>query len=156
MSVVGMIRQFADAETVSVPGQSIGFLVTAAQSKGCSIFMLSVAPGFEVGAHYHNRMEEFFYVVEGEATLTSGDRTVRGGPGTFLFVPPGVAHSYGNPGPDPARLLLITTPPGFENYFAEMAQLPTLSGRPDPEAMAALRLRYDTVQIAAPTVKLSE
>jgi quercetin dioxygenase-like cupin family protein len=53
------------------------------------VFEFSVAPGFDTGAHYHTKIEEIFYVLEGELTLRAGDRVVQGGAGTFVFVPIG-------------------------------------------------------------------
>lgn len=150
MSIEGIILQPGQAAAVSILGSRIEYLVTGGQSKSCSIFELSVAPGFDTGAHYHTRMEEFFYVLEGELNLQSGDRVIRGGPGTFMFVPCGTAHSYGNPASGAARVLLITSPPGFEGYFEELANLVARGGRPDPDAIARLRARYDTVQIPPP------
>jgi quercetin dioxygenase-like cupin family protein len=112
------------------------------------VFEFSVAPGFDTGAHYHTKIEEIFYVLEGELTLRAGDRVVRGGPGTFVFVPIGAAHSFGNPGSSPARMLLVTAPPGHERYFEELSALLAQGGPPDPEAIAALRRKYDTVQVS--------
>jgi mannose-6-phosphate isomerase-like protein (cupin superfamily) len=154
MSIVGVVLQPGEAGGVSLLGQRIDCLVGEGQAQQCSIFELRVEPGFDVGAHYHTQMEEYFYVLEGEADLRCGDRKVRGGPGTFVFVPKGAPHSYGNPGNTPVRLLLVTSPPGFEKYFAEMADLYAGGTRPDPETIAKLRARYDTIQIATPsTVK---
>ena len=152
MSIVGVVLQAGEAGGVSLLGQRVDFLATAAQSKGCSIFELSVSAGFDVGAHYHGTMEEFFYVLEGEMDLRCGERLVCGGPGTFIFVPPGVAHSYGNPGTRTARVLLVTSPPGFEKYFEEMAALIAQHGRLSTEALADLRARYDTTQISPPSM----
>ena len=118
---------------------------------------MSVAPGFDTGPHYHTKIEEFFYVLEGEVDLRSGGRFVRGGPGTFVFVPPGAVHSYGNPGSAPARVLFMTSPPGFEQYFEELAQLVAKGGRPDPESLAQLRARHDTTPAPpGPTGERSE
>jgi len=151
MSIEGIILQHGEAGSVSVLGSRIDYLVTAEHSKCCSIFELSVAPGFDTGAHYHTKMEEFFYVLEGEVNLRSGDRVIRGGPGTFVSVPRGAAHSYGNPGPGMARVLLITSPPGFEQYFEELTELLARGGRPDAEAIARLRAKHDTIQLPPPT-----
>jgi quercetin dioxygenase-like cupin family protein len=151
MSIEGIILEHGQAGGVSVRGSRIDYLVTADHSKCCSMFELSVAPGFDTGAHYHTKMEEFSYVLEGELNLRSGDRIIRGGPGTFVFVPRGAAHSYGNPGPGVARVLLITSPPGFEKYFEELANLVAEGSRPNPEAIASLRNKYDTIQIPPPT-----
>ena len=148
MSIEGIILGPGEAGGVTILGSRVDYLVTGEHSQSCSIFELSVAPGFDTGAHYHTRLEEFFYVLEGEVNLRSGDRRIRGGPGTFVFVPKGAAHSYGNPGPGPTRVLLVTSPPGFEKYFDELAELVKSGGRPDPEAIAKLRAKHDTIQIA--------
>jgi quercetin dioxygenase-like cupin family protein len=148
MSVEGVILPYGTAEGVTIHGSRIDYLTTANQSQSCSVLELSVAPGFDTGAHYHTKMEEFFYVLEGQLNLRSGDRTMCGGPGTFMFVPRNTPHSYGNPGPATARVLLITSPSGFEKYFDELAQLAARGGPPDPAKIAELRARYDTIQIA--------
>ena len=67
------------------------------------------------------------------------------------FVPPGAAHSFGNSGSSPARMLLITAPPGHEKYFDELRDLIAKGGKPDPDALAKLRAKYDTVQLATLT-----
>ena len=151
MSIEGIILQSGEAHRVSMRGSQLDFLVTAEHAKGCSVFEFSVAPGFDVGAHYHTKIEEIFYVLEGELNLRAGDRVVRGGPGTFVFVPIGAAHSFDNPGASPARMLLITAPPGHERYFEELSALLAKEGPPDTEAIAALRQKYDTVQLSTLT-----
>ena len=62
------------APGVSLKGTRVDFLLTAEDSKGCSMFELHVAPGFDTGAHYHTKIEETFYVLEGTLALRLGDR----------------------------------------------------------------------------------
>ena len=76
---------------------------------------------------------------------------MRGGPGTFVFVPIGAVPSFGPPGSDPARMVLVTAPPGHERYFEALSALLSQGGRSDPEAIAALRRQYDTVQVSTLT-----
>jgi hypothetical protein len=45
-------------------------------------------------------------------------------------------------------MLLVTAPPGHERYFEELSALLAQGGPPDPEAIAALRRKYDTVQVS--------
>jgi len=43
---------------------------------------------------------------------------LRLGPGSFVAVPPGVVHGFGNDGPDEARWLNLHAPDtGFANYM---------------------------------------
>jgi mannose-6-phosphate isomerase-like protein (cupin superfamily) len=94
------------------------------------LFEFTVASGFNTGAHYHTKIEEIFYVLEGELDLRCGERTIRGGPGRCVFVPPGTAHAFGNSGSAPGRMLLITAPPGHEKYFDELRDLIARGGKP--------------------------
>ena len=57
MSIEGIILQSGEAHRVSMRGSQLDFLVTAEHAKGCSVFEFSVAPGFDVGAHYHTKIE---------------------------------------------------------------------------------------------------
>jgi quercetin dioxygenase-like cupin family protein len=151
MSVEGIILHHGEAGGVTSHQTRVDYLLTAEHSKQCSLFEFSIAPGFNTGAHYHTKIEEIFYVLEGEVDLRCGERTERGGPGTFVFVPPGAAHAFGNSGAAPARMLLITAPPGHEKYFDELRDLIAKGGKPDPEALAKLRAKYDTIQLATLT-----
>jgi hypothetical protein len=48
-------------------------------------------------------------------------------------------------------MLLITAPPGHEKYFDELRDLIAKGGKPDPDALAKLRAKYDTVQLTTLT-----
>jgi Cupin domain len=64
-------------------------------------------------------------------------------PGDLVVKPRGIAHAFWNRTDEPARLLEIISPGGFERYFAELAPLlPPQRDVPDFEALAALQARY--------------
>jgi mannose-6-phosphate isomerase-like protein (cupin superfamily) len=44
--------------------------------------------------HIHRNEDESFYILEGEITAWIGDQTIRGTPGTLIFGPRGVPHSF--------------------------------------------------------------
>ena len=46
-------------------------------------------------------------------------------------------------------MIMTVSPPGHEHYFEELVKLVASGGRPDPDAIAALRARYDTQQLSA-------
>ncbi|MGI5170884.1 cupin domain-containing protein [Spirillospora sp. CA-253888] len=145
---------------------SVTFKVTGADSRHTSIFESRVAPGFDTGAHLHRRLEESFYVLEGELevfafepTLRTADdwtgwqahdgrRPVRAGPGTCVFVPPGCPHAFRNPSCAPARFLFTASPPpDHEHYLRGIAQILAARADVDEEAVARLRTTHDTHQI---------
>ena len=133
-----------------------------------STFEVVVPPGFDVGAHVHAAAEELFYVLEGELDLLafepgsraigdwhewtsdSGQRFMRGGQGSLMFVPKGCPHAFANPSTRPARMLFQAAPAGHEDYLEELATLmQAANGRPDPAKVAELRRRYDIEQLTA-------
>lgn len=130
-----------------------------------STFVIGLAPGYDVGAHVHAEAEEIFYVLEGQLDLmafeptvrtegnwqawesAAGDKVVRGGPGSMLFVPPGCPHAFTNPGPVPARILFQAAPAGHERYFEELVELLRRPGPPDKAKIIELRRRHDIEQL---------
>jgi mannose-6-phosphate isomerase-like protein (cupin superfamily) len=58
--------------------------------------------------HVHRSDDEAWHVLEGQLTFRYVDRTEDVGPGTTVFVPAGVAHTFiAGPG---ARYLIVLTP----------------------------------------------
>jgi quercetin dioxygenase-like cupin family protein len=80
------------------------------------------------GLHYHERHVDSFYVLEGELEFRAGPNTLRAGPGTSVAVPPGIVHSFTNPGPQGDHFLNVHAPGGFAEYLR--ARFP--GDEPDP------------------------
>jgi quercetin dioxygenase-like cupin family protein len=80
-------------------------------------------PGFSgPDPHSHDDHIDSFYVLEGEPEFLMGDETVRLGPGSFVAAPLGVVHTFGNPGPEPARLLNTHAPGvGFHEFLRRVS-----------------------------------
>jgi quercetin dioxygenase-like cupin family protein len=104
-----------------------------------------IAPGFPGPVpHRHEQMVDSFYVLEGVLTVRLGDDEIAAPAGSYAMVPPGNAHTFSNPGPDPVRALNLMAPAGLERYLRELAQL---SGPPDPAVMAELASKYDFLAV---------
>ena len=80
---------------------------------------------------------EGFYVLEGSIEFIVGDRSQVDGPGFWALVPGGVAHTFGNAGDTPARLLIIHAP-AAEAYFVALQELWSRPNPPTPEEEGAL------------------
>jgi mannose-6-phosphate isomerase-like protein (cupin superfamily) len=63
-----------------------------------------------VAEHVHNVQEQVYHVLEGEGMLTLDDRSVLMRRHDYVFVPPGVRHSFTNSGLVPLVFLVVTTP----------------------------------------------
>jgi quercetin dioxygenase-like cupin family protein len=92
--------------------------------------------------HTHRDEDEYSVVLAGRVGAQIGEQTVEAGPGTVLVKPRGVPHAFWNPADQPARLLEIISPAGFEGYFAGLAAIMAVQGPPDPASLAALASRY--------------
>ena len=91
--------------------------------------------------HRHTREDEYSFVLEGRMGALLGDEVVEAGPGDLVHKPRDQWHTFWNAGDEPARILEIIAPAGFEQFFAELGPL-AAGGAPDPEAMGELCARY--------------
>ena len=60
--------------------------------------------------HVHQVQEQVYHVLEGEGMLTLDDKSVLMRRHDYVFVPPGVRHSFTNNGTVPLVFLVVTTP----------------------------------------------
>ncbi|MBX3608851.1 MAG: cupin domain-containing protein [Hydrogenophaga sp.] len=72
------------------------------------------APMASVQEHVHKVQEQIYYVLEGEGVLTLDDQRHLMHPHDYVFVPPGVRHSFTNTGTAGLVFLVITTPASDE------------------------------------------
>jgi quercetin dioxygenase-like cupin family protein len=91
--------------------------------------------------HRHTYEDEYSYVLEGRLGALLGDEVVYGECGDLVFKPRGQWHTFWNAGDEPARILEIISPAGFEQYFAAMIDLFS-GGAADPGARAEIARRY--------------
>jgi mannose-6-phosphate isomerase-like protein (cupin superfamily) len=91
--------------------------------------------------HVHHREDESFWLLEGRLTVRCGDRTFTAEPGSFTFLPRGVPHTFVVEGSEPARILSICAPGGFEQYFVAAGRPAEDDGLPpnDPPDVSLLR-----------------
>ncbi|MDX6511074.1 MAG: hypothetical protein QOE36_578 [Gaiellaceae bacterium] len=87
-----------------------------ASSPELGVCEILIGPGDEPPMHVHSRDDEWFYVLEGEATFHVGDESHRAAAGAFVSFPRRVPHTFTVESPT-ARFLLLNTPGGFERMF---------------------------------------
>jgi mannose-6-phosphate isomerase-like protein (cupin superfamily) len=130
-----------DGERVELGGLGVRFMATG---EGFSLVEHPIAPRtLAAPMHVHEHEDEFSYVLEGEVGVQIGDEVLYALPGQLVIKPRGIPHAFWNRTDEPARLLEIISPGGFERYFAELAPLlPPQVAVPDFEGLAALQARY--------------
>jgi len=94
-------------------------------------------------AHVHRSLVESFYILEGEIEFVVEGVPHRAGPGTFVQVPAGLAHTYRNPGDGFLKFLVFFLPAAFIGFFEEFEVL-VRSGQANPVSNVALLNKYDT------------
>src|SRR5947209_15553904 len=91
--------------------------------------------------HRHTREDEYSFVLEGQVGALLGDEVLIGQPGDLIFKPRGQWHTFWNAGEQPARILEIISPAGFEQFFADLVDVGGVA-QSSPEIFTELCARY--------------
>lgn len=91
--------------------------------------------------HKHTREDEYSFVLEGRLGALLGDEVVYAGPGDLVWKPRDQWHTFWNPDDEPARILEIISPAGFEGFFEELVDMGGVV-KADPADLGPLCERY--------------
>ncbi len=112
-------------------------------SPGFAAFEATQEPGLPgPPQHVHRDYDEAWYIIEGRMEFALGDDTHLCPAGSVVIAPRGTAHTFHNPGPDPARMLAILTPQALQ-LIEELGQL-AAAGPPPATAVGSLLARHET------------
>jgi quercetin dioxygenase-like cupin family protein len=133
-----------EGEAVNLLALGVRFMIDGETTGGRFSLVEHPMPPRSLGApvHTHKHEDEYSYVLEGRVGVQLGDEVIEAGPGELVYKPRGVPHAFWNAGDEPARLLEIISPAGFENYFRELAPLINAPER-DEAALADVVARYE-------------
>jgi mannose-6-phosphate isomerase-like protein (cupin superfamily) len=111
-------RGYAVGPGQGVPGS--GHDVKASgRATGRSLTVIEIQVDQGPPRHTHSHEDESLYVFTGVLDIDCGDDRFRAEPGAFAYLPRGVPHAFRSVG-GPATALLIVTPGGLDEYFAEL------------------------------------
>ncbi|MER6474200.1 cupin domain-containing protein [Streptomyces collinus] len=150
-----LLRRPGDGELIDVAGVAHFFRLTGEHTGGRFAFEeFSLAPG-TIGArpHVHEGHDEYFYVLEGELTLHTGDGETTAGPGALLAATRGTPHGFRNAGDVTARALCLYTPAGYEDYFRDVHAAVSAGAEATDELLAEFRARYQTRSHQEPSAR---
>lgn len=91
--------------------------------------------------HRHSREDEYSFVLEGQVGALLGNEVLVGKPGDLIFKPRNQWHTFWNAGDEPARILEIISPAGFEEFFRELVDLGGVT-QAAPQTLSSLCERY--------------
>jgi mannose-6-phosphate isomerase-like protein (cupin superfamily) len=100
-----------------------------------------IGRGMAAPVHRHTREDEYSFILEGRWGFWQGGSVAFAGPGDLVYKPRDVWHTFWNATDEPGRLLEVISPAGFEQFFAELADL-IAAGPPDDQALSALNAAY--------------
>jgi mannose-6-phosphate isomerase-like protein (cupin superfamily) len=100
----------------------------------------STPGGVVAPAHVHREHAEGFWVLEGELTFTVAGDELQAGPGTWVLVPPGIAHAFAVTGSGTACFLDLHAPScGFGAFVR------ALHAARDEDELRSARAGFDQV-----------
>ena len=134
-------------------GSAIWFLnglsfirVSSDETGGSFALIEDVLPaGRDTPYHVHEREDETFYIIEGQATFLSEGQTIKATAGSTIFLPRKIPHGFR--ADTPGRMLILTTPGGFDRFVrevgvpAESLTLPPPT-EPDYARLTTIAARY--------------
>ncbi len=135
-------------------GEATWFLGTrmtvkaTAQTTGGTFGLIEVqlAAGFSPPMHIHHQEDESFWILDGQLTFVCDGQTFQAGPGSFIFLPRGLPHTF-RVDEGPARVLELVQPGGHERFYVEGGRpalddsIPEFDPR-DLERVGALYAKY--------------
>jgi mannose-6-phosphate isomerase-like protein (cupin superfamily) len=91
--------------------------------------------------HRHALEDEYSFILTGRVGALLGEEVLEGGPGDLIFKPRNQWHTFWNAGDEPARILEVISPAGFEEFFRELSNMGGVGEAP-PEKLMELASRY--------------
>lgn len=91
-------------------------------------------PGFGPPLHIHHDAAEAFYVPKGAYRMFVPSGEYECGPGSFVYVPRGVAHTFQVVSEEPGEKLNLFAPSAMVSFFAALAEAES-SGDVTPEML---------------------
>ena len=128
--VTGYVVQPGEGDRLTMLGTEQ--VILAGKRTGASFTVLAAdwPAGVSAPPHIHDDEDEAFYVLDGRLRVKCGDAEWVLGPGGFAYLPRGITHQPNVEGEAAARVLILMSRPGLEEFFAEVADEVTTSGAP--------------------------
>jgi mannose-6-phosphate isomerase-like protein (cupin superfamily) len=133
-----------EVEHIEFGGQDIAVLVSGEDTAGeMAVFEIVAQRGAGAPPHHQIAENEYWYIVEGEWEVRSGDKTATVGPGSIVLNSAGVTHAFKLISDQPGRMLTINAPAGHELFFRHVAK--SMETKTPPDQMIESVKNYEVV-----------
>jgi quercetin dioxygenase-like cupin family protein len=133
----------AERHVLKAFGEEVVVHLDGARTGGAQTLWTEVtAPGGGPPPHYHQNEDETFYVQEGRVSFFAAGQWREVPSGSAVYAPRGSVHTFKNVGEEPLRMLVSTSPSGFEKFFARCADEFAKPGGPDMERIIAISAEH--------------
>ena len=124
-------------------GDEVYFLLTGEHTGGMlTTFTDITPPGGGPPPHTHDYDDEWWHVLEGRVSFFNGKGWHEVPPGGAVFMPKSSVHTFKNIGDKPSRMIVSTSPSGFETFFTRCAEEFAKPGGPDMKRIVAISAEH--------------
>ncbi|HWI58423.1 MAG TPA: cupin domain-containing protein [Bacillota bacterium] len=129
-----VLRAFGEEIIIHLDGKRTGGAL--------SLWTEITPPGGGPPPHYHLKEDECFVVQEGRLQFLVEGQWRAVAAGGIVFAPRGSVHAFKNIGNQPSRILISTSPAGFEIFFSRCAEEFAKPSGPDMERILAISAEH--------------
>lgn len=115
-----LVRRPGEGEAIWFADNHMTIKARAADTGGAYGLLESrIRAGSGPPMHVHHAEDEAFWVLAGTLRVVCGDREVRAGAGSFVFLPRDVPHTFQVTPDADAHVLTLMSPGGGEQFFVD-------------------------------------
>jgi quercetin dioxygenase-like cupin family protein len=140
-----------DGDVVRAFGNEIVFKLAGEQTGDTLSLGLATAPAGHPGPppHVHDGEDELFIILEGQYRFAVEGEWSEAGPGSVVYLPRGVEHTYHVVGDVAGRHWVITTSGAFASFYTRCGEVFAADGPPDFGRLFAIAQAHG-MRFAAP------
>ena len=137
------IIRASEADVVRAYGSEARFHLCGPQTDGQFTMFTSVTPpGSGPPPHFHTMDDEWFFILEGEPEFFDGTSWTPVAPGGAVFMPKHSYHTFSNAGTGSLKMVIHTTPSGFEHFFKKSETEFEKGGEPDMNRITEIAAEF--------------
>ncbi|NNC89542.1 MAG: cupin domain-containing protein [Akkermansiaceae bacterium] len=114
-----------------------------------SLYEITCEPGSGPPLHVHSDIDEAFYVVSGAFQFQIGEERLPAPAGWFGQGPRHIPHAFTACGSTPAKLVMVVSPGGLEEFFVGLGEL-TADREADMAKVTALFAEHGMTVVGPP------